>query len=264
MPSKIDIDLLEFAVLADRSGINRVPAVASYSNYATPFHNIPVQLAEAEQRCRQRGLLTPGGEINDRVRELIGIYPHVSLEYDLRFSAQKGTELRACVSQAGETAVRTIVEGDHVVLDKVRPVDMIPALIAVLPELQPARIRPPLSIDLTEMRAAMADVSKHGRSDNEAIEQALRSRGADVRPLRQMTQLLDGPRQGLGEIGVTVWDPRRKEHRGDQTIRIIDLESGRTAVYNSGNQRMFAGADTSTFTRVLGEIATETRRDVIW
>ena len=264
MPSKIDVDLIEFAILADRSGINRVPTVASYSNYGTPFTDIPRQLEEAEQRCRERGLLTPGGQLNDRVQEMIGLYPHASLEYDLRFSAQKGSELRACVSQAGETALRTLIDGDRVVLERIRPVDMIPALVSVLPERAPARIRPPLSVDLAEMRAVMADVSRRGRSDDQAIEQGLRSRGVDVRTFRQMTQLLEGKRLGLGELGVTVWDPRRKEHRGKQTIRIIDLETGRAAVYNSGSRRMFAGADIGTFNRVLGELAAETKRDAAW
>ncbi|MER7015580.1 ESX secretion-associated protein EspG [Saccharopolyspora sp. NPDC000359] len=256
---KLDVDRLEYAILAERADLKRVPMVAAYSNYGTRVEDIPRQFEAAEQRVRDRGLVHPGG-VNDRVMELLGVYAHATVEYDLRFSSKKGTELRAAVTKATKTAVRTVVHGDRIILEPVHPNDVIPALVSVLPEHPPARIRPALSIDLADVRAAMADANRQGDDDPRAIEQALRARGANTANFRKMTQLLDGPRLGLGEAGVTIWDDLGKEHRGDQTLRIIDLEQGRTAVYNSGNQRMFAGADVSTFTRVLGELATQTRR----
>ncbi|MDA3648238.1 ESX secretion-associated protein EspG [Saccharopolyspora indica] len=255
---KLDVDRLEYAILAERAGLTRIPMVAAYSHYGTQVQDIPREFNAAEQRVRERGLVNPSG-VNDRVMELLGIYAHASVEYDLRFSSQKGSELRAAVTKASKTAVRTVVSGDRIILEPVHPNDLIPALISALPEHQPAKIRPPLSIDLQDVRAAMAEASRQG-DDPRAIEQALRARGVNPANFRKMTQLLEGPRLGLGEAGVTIWDDRGKEHRGDQTIRIIDLQQGRTAVYNSGNQRMFAGADLSTFTRVLGELATHTRR----
>ncbi|MDA3630793.1 ESX secretion-associated protein EspG [Saccharopolyspora oryzae] len=258
---KLDVDRLEYAILAERANLTRIPMVAAYSNYGTKVQDIPREFDAAEQRCRDRGLVNPGG-VNDRVMELLGIYSHATVEYDLRFSSKKGAELRVAVTKANKTAVRTVVDGDRIILEPVHPNDLIPALISTLPEHQPARIRPPLSIDLADVRAAMAEASRQGE-DPRAIEQGLRNRGVSPANFRKMTQLLEGPRLGLGEAGVTIWDDRGKEHRGDQTIRIIDLQLGRTAVYNSGGQRMFAGADLSTFTRVLGELATKTRRDAM-
>ncbi|MGP4021662.1 ESX secretion-associated protein EspG [Saccharopolyspora sp. 5N708] len=260
--SKLDVDRLEFAILAERAGLSRIPMIASYSNYGTTIKDIPGEFEAAEQRIRDRGLINPGG-VNERVLEVLGIYPHATVEYDLRFSAKQGTELRAAVSKVGKTAVRTVVDDDRIILEPVHPSDAIPALVSVLPERTPARIRPPLSVDLAEMRAAMTEVRRRG-DDPQAIEQSLRARGVNISAFRKMTQLLDGPRLGLGEVGVTIWDDRRKEFRGDQTIRIIDLQIGRTAVYNSGAQRMFAGADVSTFTRVLGELTTKTQREAAW
>jgi ESX secretion-associated protein EspG len=260
---KLDVDRLEFAILAERARLTRIPMIASYSNYGTPVKDMPREFEAAEQRARDRGLIHPGG-VNDRVMELLGIYPHAVIEYDLRFSSKKGAELRASVSKVGKTAVRTVVNGDRIILEPVHPNDVIPALVSVLPEHPPARLRPPLSVDLAEMRAAMAEVNRRGDDDPRAIEQSLRAQGVNVANFRKMTQLLDGPRLGLGEVGVTIWDDRRKEFRGDQTLRIIDLQLGRTAVYNSGTQRMFAGADMSTFTRVLGELATKTQREAAW
>ncbi|MCI2424248.1 ESX secretion-associated protein EspG [Saccharopolyspora sp. K220] len=261
--AKLDVDRLEFAILAERAGLSRIPMIASYSNYGTTIEDLPSEFEAAEQRARDRGLISASG-VNDRVMELLGIYPHAAIEYDLRFSAKKGTELRAAVSKVGKTAVRTVVDGDRIILEPVHPNDAIPALVSVLPEHPPARIRPPLSVDLAEMRGAMIEVRRRGDEDPHAIEQSLRARGVNIGAFRKMTQLLDGPRLGLGEVGVTIWDDRRKEFRGDQTIRIIDLQVGRTAVYNSGAQRMFAGADMSTFTRVLGELTTKTQREAAW
>lgn len=255
---KLDVDRLEYAILAERAGLKRVPVVAAFSHHGTRVRDAPREFDAAEQRVRERGLVHPGG-VNDQVLELLEAYSHATVEYDLRFSAQKGTELRAAVTQTAKAAVRTTVHGDRIVLEPVHPRDAIPALVSLLPEHRPARIRPPLSVDLDAVRAAMRDAERQG-GDPRAIEQSLRARGASTVNFRKMTQLLDGPRLGLGELGVTVWDDLGKEHRGEQTMRVIDLEQGRTAVYNSGNQRMFAGADVSTFTRVLGELATETRR----
>lgn len=257
---KLDVDRLEFAILAERAGLTRIPMIASYSNYGTTVKDIPREFDAAEQRVRDRGLINPRG-VNDRVMELLGIYAHTTVEYDLRFSSKKDSELRAAVSKANKTAVRTVVDGDRIILEPVHPNDLIPALVSVLPEHPPARIRPPLSVDLAEMRAAMTEVRRRGDENTQAIELSLRARGVNVASFRKMTQLLDGPRLGLGEIGITIWGDRRRERRGDQTLRIIDLQQGRTAVYNSGTQRMFAGADMSTFTRVLGELTTKTQRE---
>lgn len=94
MATKIDIDRLEFIVLAERAGLNRVPMVASYSHYGTRVQDISREFGDAEQRCRAKGLLDPGGKVNDRVLELFDVYPRTAVEYDLRFSTQKETELR--------------------------------------------------------------------------------------------------------------------------------------------------------------------------
>ena len=263
MASKIDIDRLEFLVLAERAGLNRVPMVASYSHYGTPVQDIGRELNDAEQRCRAKGLLDPGGKVNDRVLELFDIYPRTAVEYDLRFSTQQETELRVAVSQAGQLAMRTVA-GDRLVLEPVRPSDMVSALISTLPELAPARIRPPMSMDLTELRKVMAEVNKRGETDPRAIEEGLRSRGVDIRGFRQITQLLDGKRLGAGEVGATVWTSTRKEVRCDQTLKIVDLPSGRIGIYNSAGQRMVAGADIGTFNRILGDMVTQAQRENAW
>jgi hypothetical protein len=261
---RFDVDRLEFVILVERAGLTRIPMVASYSNYGTPFQDIPRELEAAEQRCRDRGLIRFGGKVVDELQELLSIYSRTSVEYDLRFSAKKGTELRAAVCRSGDSAVRTVVDGDRVLLDPVRPSDLIPAIVGVLPQHPPAKIRPPINVDLAEMRAAMADVRRRGVEDDRAIEEAVRARGVNVSAFRRVNQLLSGPRLGLGELGVTIWDERGKEHRGEQTIRIIDLPAGRTAVYNSGTQRMFAGADLGTFNRVLSELTKQTQRQAAW
>lgn len=260
MPSKIDVDRLEFIVLAERAGSSRVPMIASFSHYGTRVQNISDEYADAEQRCRARGLLGPGGQVDEHALEMIGLYSRAAVEYDLRFSTQKETELRVAVTQAGPRAMRTVVEGDRVLLESVRPSDAIQALVSTLPEQAPARIRPPLSIDLAEMRKVMADLDKRGETDPRAIEEGLRARGVDIRGFRQITQLLEGPRQGAGEVGATIWTSTRKEIRCDHTLKIVDLASGRVGIYNSAGQRMLAGADIGTFNRILGDMVTQAQR----
>ncbi|MDR7301499.1 ESX secretion-associated protein EspG [Haloactinomyces albus] len=258
MSSVIDVDRLEFVVLAEQAGINRVPLVASFSHYGTAVQDVGREFEQAERRCRQRGLLDRVGRVSDEAGNLLGLYPHTAVEYDLRFSAERGTELRAAVSRAGDVAMRTVVVGDRIHLAAVRAADMIPALVSVLPEVAPARMRP-VGIDLAAMRAAMAQADAE---DQRAVETALRSHGVDTREYRKITRLLDGPKFGAGEVGVTIWGRNRKEHRGEQTVQVFDLEAGRVAVYNSSGHRMLAGADIGTFNRLLGEITTHTRSNI--
>lgn len=260
MPSALEVDRLEFAILAERAELNRIPMVTSFSHYGSPIEDVSGEFAAAGQRCVERGLLDRGGQINGDVLDLIAVYAHPSVEYDLRFSAEQGAELRAAVSRSGETAIRTVITDDRISVQRVRSSETVSSLITALPERGPARIRPPLSVDLVEIRAVMAGVEQRGEENPAAIERGLRDRGVNVASYRKMTNILDGPRLGLGEIGVTVWGARGKEYRGGQTIRIIDLASGRVAIYNSGSQRMLAGADTGTFERVLGGLTKETQR----
>jgi hypothetical protein len=263
VPSKLDVDRLEFVVLAEKAEITRVPLVASFSHYGTAVRDIPREFEAADERCRRRGLIDQRGKVNDDVWEMLGIYSHTSLEYDLRFSSKKGTELRAAVSQSGEVAVRTVIDGDRIVLDRMRATDMIPSLHALLPEHKPAKVQP-LSVDLAGIRAAMQEAERRGETDQRSIEHGLRTRGIEIGEYRKMTQLLDGPKLGAGEVGVTVWGRHRKELRGDQTLRVVDLESGRVSLYNSAGRRMLAGCDIGTFKRVLGGIASQTQRTLEW
>ncbi|GAB3283095.1 hypothetical protein GCM10027563_13660 [Parasphingorhabdus pacifica] len=168
------------------------------------------------------------------------------------------------VSQAGQRALRTVVDGDRIILESVRPSDAVQAMMSTLPEHAPARIRPPLSMDLGELRKVMGEVNKRGEADQRAVEEGLRSRGMDIRGFRQITQLLDAPRLGAGEVGATIWTATRKEVRCDQTLKIIDLPSGRVAIYNSAGQRMLAGADIGTFNRILNDMVKHAQRETAW
>ncbi|GAB2650864.1 hypothetical protein GCM10027271_05640 [Saccharopolyspora gloriosae] len=263
MAFKLDVDRLEFAVLAGWAGLKRLPPVVQFSHYGTPVQDINAELDAADARCRQRGLVNRANQVSDEVWDLIGIYPTTAVEYDLRFSAKKGTELRAAMSQSGQVAVRTVMHGDRYVLERVRAEDTVPALASVLPEHPPLKMKP-VNVDLTEMRAVMADVQKKGQTDPRAIEQGLRTRGIDVTGFRKATELLDGTKLGAGQIGVTVWNAQRKEFRGDHTVQVVDVEGGRVSIYNSGNQRMVAGADIGTFRRVLGDLTTAAQRRSTW
>ncbi|GAA4885529.1 ESX secretion-associated protein EspG [Saccharopolyspora cebuensis] len=259
MPSKLDVDRLEYVILAGWAGLTRIPGVASFSHYGRTPENINAELEAADQRCRERGLVDRGDRVNDAVWDLMGAYAHSSVEYDLRFSHTKGTELRACVTVAGQVAVRTTIDGDRFTLERVRPDEALPALMSLLPEHRPHKMRA-LGVDLAELRKARADLERRGETDERALDQLLRSRGVNIADYRQMTRLLDGKKLGGGEVGVTIWNRQRKEFRGEQTLRIIDLEQGRVAVYNSGGQRMVAGCDAGTVKRVLGGLAAETQR----
>lgn len=256
MPLSIAVDRLEFAVLADQTGVGRVPIVATFSHYSQPVTDVRRAFVDAEQRCRQRGLLDHNGQAGDEVRELLGIYPQTSVEFDLRFSTEKEHELRAAVSRSGRNAVRTVVEGDTIHVEEVRPENAVASLVSVLPDQAPARIHP-LSIDATALREVLA---KHPDPTPDVIEAGLRAHGVDTREYRKISQLLDGPRTGAGQLGVTAWGRGRREQRGEQTVQVIDIPSGRVAVYDSSSRRMVVGADVGTFNRVLGEIAEETAR----
>ena len=251
MEPKLDVDRLEFLVLNGWAGGRRIPPVLTYSHYGTPVQDLNAELEAADARCRQRGLVDRSNRVSDEVWDLIGVYGSTALEYDLRFSAQQGTELRAAVSRSGQIAVRSTMRGDRIVLERIRAEDAVPALLGLLPEHPPVKMQP-VQVDLTEMRAVVAAGAP--------LEQGLRNRGVDVRGLRAATDLLDGTKLGAGQIGVTAWNPRRAETRGEHTVQVVDVPGGRVSVYNSGNQRMIAGADLATFRRVLGELATATQR----
>lgn len=255
----LDLDSLEFAVLAEAAGIDRVPTVAAYRNYGTPVDDVDAEFEAAERRCRDRGLLDRSGRPDDRVAELLALYQRASVEYDLRFSAQRGTELRAAVCGAGREALRTVVSGDRVRLDRVSADQLIPAAVAVLPEHEPLRMRP-LSVELSALRSVYAGTDEDTEPDQREVESRLRALGVDTREFRQITDLLAEPRLGVGELGVTAWGRGGAESRGEQTVKLIDVGRGRMAVYNGGGRRMLCGADPATVGRVLGEVAERARR----
>lgn len=66
----LDLDLLEFVVLADGAGVDRVPVVAVYRNCATLVDDVEAEFETAERRCRGRGLLDRFGRPEERVAEL--------------------------------------------------------------------------------------------------------------------------------------------------------------------------------------------------
>lgn len=257
MPLAINVDRLEFAVLAEQSGASRVPAVTAFSHYGAPVADVRREFTAAEERCRHRGLLDRAGHVNGELRDLLAVFARTADEFDLRFSSEREHELRAAVSRSGRDAVRTVIDGETVRVEAVRPDNAIASLVSVMPEQAPARMRP-LSIDLAAMDAVMAE---HPDGDPDAIEAGLRGHGVDTREYRQITQLLDGPRLGAGQLGVTTWGRERREQRGEQTVQVIDVASGRMAIYNSSGRRMIAGADLGTFNRLLGELAQDARRN---
>lgn len=263
MALKIDVDRYEFMILAETAGITRVPTVATYSHYGSPPGDQRRAFQHAEDECRRRGLVDRSGRVSDDVWDLIAIYPNSAVEYDVRFSAEKGHEIRACVCRSGQLAVRTVVAHDRIVIDTVRAGEEIRALAAVLPDVPPMRTQP-MSVDLAELRTAVAAANRSGEASAQSIQRQLRARGVDVQGYRAMTQILDAEKLGAGQLGVTVWDAQRKEHRGDETVNVFDVAQGRVALYNGNNQRMLAGADASTLNRVLGEIATRTQRNAQW
>lgn len=263
MGLKLDVDRLEFLILIGWAESRRIPPVLQYSHYGTQVRDLNAELEAADARCRQRGLVDRANRVSDEVWDLIAVYGSAALEYDLRFSAQQGTELRAAVSQSGQVAVRSAMHGDRIVLERIRSEDAVPALLALLPEHPPVKLQP-VHVDLTEMRAVMADAQAKGQADPRALEQGLRKRGVDVSGLRTATDLLDGDKLGAGQLGVTAWNPQRKEFRGDHTVQVVDVPSGRVSIYNSGNQRLVGGADLGTFRRVLGDLTTATQRRANW
>ncbi|MGJ7905629.1 ESX secretion-associated protein EspG [Actinopolyspora sp. H202] len=255
----LDLDSLEFAVLAEGAGIARVPTVAAYRNYGTLVDDVDAEFDAAERRCRQRGLLDRSGRPEDGVAELLALYERASVEYDLRFSAQRETELRAAVCGAGRAALRTVVSGDRVRLDRISVDQPIPAILAVLPEHEPLRMRP-LSVELSALRSVYAEADEGSEPDQREVEPRLRALGVDTREFRRITELLAEPRLGVGELGVTVWEKGGAESRGEQTVKLIDIGRGRMAVYNGAGRRMLCGADPATIGRVLGEVAELARR----
>ncbi|MBA8826734.1 hypothetical protein FHX42_004113 [Saccharopolyspora lacisalsi] len=176
MPTTTELDLLEYAVLAEKSGINRVPTIASYSNHGTAVTDVVAEFENAEQRCRRRRLINGSGRASDEVWDLLGIYPSTSVEFDPRFSAQEGTEVPASVSRTSRGAVRTIVDGDRVRLEELRAGEAIPALVSALPPVDPMRMQP-LSIDLSALRAATAETDGEDQAAKPGGQEQPRRRG---------------------------------------------------------------------------------------
>ncbi|MCA1190235.1 MULTISPECIES: ESX secretion-associated protein EspG [unclassified Saccharopolyspora] len=263
MASKLDVDRLELGVLTGWAGVKRLPPVLRFSHYGTPLQNINAEIEAADARCRQRGLLDHANRVSDEVWDLVAAYQRAAVEYDLRFSSQKGTELRVAVSQVGQVTIRSVLNGDRVIIERVRPESAIPSLVSTLPDHPPAKFKP-VNIDLAALRAVMAEAAKASDADSRAVEKGLRARGLDASGFRAATELLDGPKLGAGQVGVTVWNSQRKEFRGSSTMQIVDLEVGRVSIYNSGSQRLIAGADMGTFRRVLGDLTTGAQRLSTW
>lgn len=250
MPLAFNVDRFAFGVLAENAGVSRVPTVTAFSHHPIDVDNVAQEVMAAQEWCREQNLIDRAGKVSDDVANLLSLYGRASEEFDLRFSVEQQHERRATVSRSGRDAVRTVVDGDLIYVEEVSAHSAIASLVAVLPEQAPARIKA-TGFDLAAVQ---------GITDDQHAEAQLRSHGVDTREFRKVTQLLDEPRLGAGQIGVTIWGRGHREQRAKQTVEVIDVTSGRIALYNSNGQRMIVGADAATFDRVLGGILTDTRR----
>jgi hypothetical protein len=168
-----------------------------------------------------RGELARGNRLTDDVRDMLTTIQRAGVEY---FGWVTGPEISRAVLAAavGRDAALLARNGDTVHIERVRPEDLIGAFLAQLPEVPPARA---------------AAISVRAQDIGKAPERRgymVRNRPGVDPHLRRLNAVMKEPRLGGGKLYTAHRDHTGARWRSKSWITVVDVLSGRWAIYTTG------------------------------
>lgn len=199
------------------------------------------------------GLIDADGCVTPELHRSMTAFAHADVEVDLRFAAGRGAEVRAAVTTHHGAAVLAVVTSGHVRFSRVPAEAALPALVHVLPPVEPAR-GTLVSLPVAEVDAAITRSMERGQDADDGVIGDLTARGMSGADARLFVSLVGSKRLRFAEFGVTVRDRDGVRHRGSRTVQAIDMRRGRAVLYTRGDYLVAAPADEHTLVRVLGQL----------
>lgn len=204
------------------------------------------------------GLLDPDGAVTPDLHGSMSLFAHAPVAVDLRFAAGRGAEVRAAVATHERVAVLAVVTNGHVRFSRMPADAALPALVNVLPPVEPAR-GTPVSLPVAEVDAAIIRSMERGQAgieqdSDDGVVGDLTARGMSGADAKLFVSLVGSKRLRFAEFGVTVLDRDGQRHRGNRTVQAIDMRRGRAALYTRGDYLVASPADQNTLARLVGRL----------
>jgi hypothetical protein len=199
------------------------------------------------------GLLDADGAVTPDLHQSMSLFAHAPVAVDLRFAAGHGAEVRAAVATHERVAVLAVVTNGHVRFSQLPADAALPALVNVLPPVEPAR-GTPVSLPVAEVDAAIIRSMERGQDSDDGVVGDLTARGMSGADAKLFVSLVGSKRLRFAEFGVTVRDRDGLRHRGNRTVQAIDMRRGRAALYTRGDYLVASPADQNTLARLVGQL----------
>lgn len=243
----IELDCVELGVAWQVARLPAPPAI--FAARGGPGHPDDATLT----RLGALGLIDADGCVTPELHRSMTAFAHAVVEVDLRFAAGRGAEVRAAVTTHRGAAVLAVVTKGHVRFSRVPAEAALPALVHVLPPVEPAR-GTLVSLPVAEVDAAITRSMELGQDSDDGVVGDLTARGMSGADARLFVSLVGSKRLRFAEFGVTVRDSDGVRHRGCNTVQAIDMRSGRAVLYTRGDYLVATPADEGTLVRVLGQL----------
>lgn len=201
------------------------------------------------------GLIDPRGAIHPALHAAMLAFTRAQVELELRYASQHNAG-RASVAVVDDTAVLTVVTGDHVRFSRLPGEAAATGLVGVLPTEAPAmgtRITLPMAeVDAARLRALDPDAGQLDPDD--ALVAGLTSRGVAAPDARLFVSLAGGKRLRMAEFGISCRDRAGTRHRYPDTIQVVDTRHGRALLHQRGEYLVVTPADRWTVVRALTDL----------
>ncbi|HVV22340.1 MAG TPA: ESX secretion-associated protein EspG [Pseudonocardiaceae bacterium] len=204
-------------------------------------------------RLAALGLIDPRGALSSDLHQAMTAFAQSPVEVDLRFATGSGTEVRAAVATADDTAFLAVVTGGHVRFSRVPAEAAVTALVRVLPPEQPAA-GTLVSLPVAEVDTAITGSMERGVDADEGVIDGLAARGVARTDARLFVSLVGSKRLRFAEFGVTFRDRAGARRRSGRTVQVVDMRRGRAVLHTRGDYLVAAPADGDTVVRVLTEL----------
>jgi EspG family len=201
-------------------------------------------------RLSALGFLDSHGVVTPHLHESMSVFAHADVEVDLRFAAGRGAEVRAAVTVHDGVAVLAVVTNGHVRFSRLPAETALPALVNVLPPVEPAR-GTLVSLPVAEVDAAITRSMENGQDSDDGVIGDLTAHGMYGADARLFVSLVGSKRLRFAEFGITLRDGAGVRHRGSRTVQAVDMRRGRAVLYQRGDYLVAAPADEHTLATVL-------------
>lgn len=220
-------------------------------------------LEAAQDSARAKGWIDRGGRLNDQWYEIVSALVHGHSFAHLYVTEPDQPETRVMVS-VNHLAFRFVLTGDRVWIDEVAPASAEWALVACLPDAEPAAGRG-VMVPTSILAAASAEAENHQADQGDWIAYELGQAGIrpdDARAVGKLAKMAD---RVIGQFNVGIRDTGGRSHLVRWPIVTHHSPTGRVARITQpplGENTLLTPADAKTLVGALRSYRDDLRQNV--